>query len=78
MLATERFAAEHKNYELRFNRTPYFRNIRIVICENSYILVSKSKAPAIHFVIHHPKMVNAMSDLLNVRQNNKNQAGRSL
>lgn len=78
VLATERFAAEHKNYELRFNRTPYFRNIRIVICENSYILVSKSKAPAIHFVIHHPKMVNAMSDLLNVRQNNKNQAGRSL
>lgn len=37
-----------------------FRNIQISICEGEWVMVSKNKAPAIHFVIHHPKMVEAI------------------
>ena len=37
-----------------------FRNIQISICKGEWVMVSKNKAPAIHFVIHHPKMVEAI------------------
>lgn len=37
-----------------------FRNIQIVVNSGKWAMVSKSKAPAIHFVMWHPKMVEAI------------------
>ena len=37
-----------------------FRNIQIIVNIGKWALVSKSKAPAIHFVVRHPKMVEAI------------------
>ena len=33
-----------------------FRNLCILIHEGRWAMISKSNAPAIHFVIHHPKL----------------------
>ena len=37
-----------------------FRNIQIVVNSGKWAMVSKSKAPAIHFVMRHPKMVEVI------------------
>lgn len=41
-----------------------FRNIQITILKGKWAMISKNTAPAIHFVIHHPKLVNAITELL--------------
>ena len=41
-----------------------FRNIQITILKGKWAMISKNTAPAIHFVIHHPKLVNAILELL--------------
>ena len=48
----KRFSQMHKNY-----------HIQILIHEGSWAIVSKEKTPAIHFVIRHPKMREAMENI---------------
>ena len=40
--------------------TPAFRNITIRACQGRWVIVSKAKAPAIHFVIRHPRLMDAI------------------
>lgn len=56
MEATRAFAAGCPEYELVESPSPEFRNVRIVIREGRWVLISKSNAPAIHFLVRHPKM----------------------
>ena len=39
-------------------------NIQILIREGKWAAVSKSKAPAIHFVIRHPRLCAAIGDMI--------------
>ena len=57
---TEAFAATHKGFTLSQHRMIPFRNIQIRIREGKWVVVSKNKAPVIHFVIRHPRMVSAI------------------
>lgn len=41
-----------------------FRNIQICIHERKWVIVSKNKTPAIHFLIRHPKMRNAFENMV--------------
>ncbi len=60
--ACKKYAKANKNYECKeADHTP-FHNLQIQILENNFVIVSKAKAPAIHFVIHHPKMVHALQN----------------
>lgn len=61
---TEDFAASHTNYKLTKASTPAFRNLQILIHEEQWVMVSKSKAPAIHFVIRHPKLRKAIENFI--------------
>ena len=61
---TEEFAANHANYKLTKASTPAFRNLQILIHEDQWVMVSKSKAPAIHFVIRHPKLRKAIENFI--------------
>lgn len=61
---TEAFAAEHPRYELEFTGSGAFRNLQICIHEGQWAMVSKSKAPAIHFVIRHPKLRSAIESFI--------------
>ena len=62
--ATQKFAEEHSNYTIITGEPSAFRNIQIQICKGRWVLVTKNKAPAIHFVIRHPKMLHAFENFV--------------
>ena len=64
LIMTEQFAASHSNYKLQKALIPAFRNLQILIHEDQWVMVSKSKAPAIHFVIRHPKLRKAIENFI--------------
>ena len=57
---TKRFAELHENYSVHVSDSQTFRNIQIRILEDRYVVISKNRAPAIHFVIRNRKMVDAI------------------
>ena len=61
---TEAFAAAHPNYSVQRTRSQAFRNLQIRMHEEQWAMVSKSKAPAIHFVIRHPKLRRAIESFI--------------
>lgn len=42
------------------NRT--FKNITITILEKNFVLISKNANPIVHFVIKHPKLIDAINN----------------
>ena len=62
LAATKQFAADHTGYDLHMDAVPVLRNIQIQINAGKWVIVSKNNAPAIHFVIKHPKMIRAFED----------------
>lgn len=61
---TKDFAQKHPNYTAEQTGSHAFRNIQIIMHEGKWAMVSKGKAPAIHFVIRHPKMCNAIENFI--------------
>lgn len=61
---TKEYAKNNTNYKLTFNRHHIFKNIQILILEKHWVMVSKNKSPSIHFVIHHPKLRNAIENFI--------------
>lgn len=61
---TEKFAETHPNYTLKKTASHAFGNLNILIHEGKWAMVSKGKAPAIHFVIHHPKLRDAIENFV--------------
>ena len=61
---TEAFAKTHKNYKLETARSNTFRNLQIIMHEGQWAMISKGNSPAIHFVIHHPKLRNAIENFI--------------
>ena len=61
---TERFMQTHENYIAEFTKANAFRNLQILIHEGQWAMISKGNAPAIHFVIHHPKLRSAIENFI--------------
>ena len=61
---TEAYAAVHPNYTVKLSSAHAFRNIQIFIHEGNWAIISKNKAPAIHFVIRHPKLLSAIENFV--------------
>ena len=61
---TKMFAETHPNYILNQTSAHVFRNLQIYIHEGKWAMVSKNKAPVIHFVIHHPKLREAIENFI--------------
>ena len=61
---TKEFAKNHKNLNLVLSETHAFRNIQIVINEGKWVLISKNRHPAIHFVIRHSKLRKAIENMV--------------
>ena len=61
---TKAFAEAHPNYVLKQSSVQPFRNLQILIHEEQWAMVSKGKAPAIHFVIRHPKLRSAIENFI--------------
>ena len=61
---TREFAQAHDNYTFSETATHAFRNLQIYMREGKWAMISKNKAPAIHFVIHHPKLREAIENFI--------------
>ena len=59
---TIEFAKKEKNYNVTINDCKIFNNINITILKNNYVILSKNSDPIIHFVIIHPKLVEAIEN----------------
>ena len=61
---TEKFSKSCANYTFEKDPNAPYRNINIRIKEDSWALISKKKSPEIHFMIYHPKLVNAITNFI--------------
>ncbi len=61
---TKEFDKSHENLNLVLSETHAFRNIQIVINEGKWVLISKNRHPAIHFVIRHSKLRKAIENMV--------------
>ena len=57
------FSKKYKNYSYEFKDNLIFKNINIHIIENKQVIISKLKDDQIHFLIEHPTLINAISNL---------------
>ena len=53
---------KNKNYTVLINKYKTFSNITITIVENNYVIISKNENPCIHFIIRHPKLMDAINN----------------
>ena len=53
---------KNKNYKQIINENKTFNNITITILEKSYVIISKTSNPQIHFIIKHPNLTKAISE----------------
>lgn len=60
---TKEFAEKNKNYSVTRTKENVFANIQITMHENEYVMISKNKAPTVHFVIRHPTLRKAIENL---------------
>ena len=58
------FAEQNPNYSFKQASAHTFRNLQIFIHEGQWVMISKGKAPAIHFVIRHPKLRSAIENFI--------------
>lgn len=61
---TKDFAQVHPAYRLEQTASHTFCNLQILLHEGQWAMISKGKSPAIHFVIHHPKMREAIENFV--------------
>ena len=61
---TKNYEKNNKNYKLTVNNNTTFKNIQILICDKNWVMISKANSPSIHFVIHHPKLRNAIENFI--------------
>lgn len=62
--STERYAQTHENYSLKYAKRQTFCNLQILIHVGQWAMISKGNAPAIHFVIRHPKLLSALENFI--------------
>lgn len=62
--STEQFTKTHTNYTLKKTSSHAFINLQIIIHEGEWAMISKSKSPSIHFVVRHPKLLNAIESFI--------------
>mgnify|MGYP004565289021 FL=1 len=58
------FAGNNKNYSIAFSSGSTFGNLQITLCKGEWAMISKANAPAIHFVVFHPRLRNAIENFV--------------
>ena len=61
---TKKYEKENQNYKISVINNNTFKNIQILVCEKNRVMISKANSPSIHFVIHHPKLRNAIEKFI--------------
>lgn len=60
----KKFEINNKNYSIELNKKIAFKNIKISIHHNNWVMISKVDNPTIHFVIEHPKLCKAIENFV--------------
>ena len=58
------FEKSHEGYHISLSRRAIFRNLQIFIITGKHVIISKNNSPAIHFVIHHPRLCTAIENFI--------------
>lgn len=64
MEQTITYSQNNSNYTVKQNSRYPFKNIQIRILEGKWVVISKNKTPAIHFVIYNPQLRNALENMV--------------
>ena len=64
MEQTITYSQNNSNYTVKQNSRYPFKNIQIRILEGKWVVISKNKTPAIHFVIHNPQLRNSLENMV--------------
>ena len=59
---TYEYSKKVSNYELNYMNEKTFKNITITQLKTHYVIISKNSNPTIHFVIKHPKLIDAIEN----------------
>ena len=62
--ATKAIAEQNPNYTVKLSISHAFRNLQVLIHEGRWAMISKGKAPSIHFVVRHPKLRGAIESFV--------------
>ena len=62
LILTKKYAKNSNNYNILFSKKRTFKNIKISILKDKYVILSKSNNPNVHFVINHPRLVDSISN----------------
>ena len=60
--STLKYEKKVTNYIVTKSNYRTFKNINVTILKNNYVVISKNFNPTIHFVIKHPKLVDAIEN----------------
>ena len=61
---TKEFLSQYPGCTVKTRKEPVFNNISITSVADNLVMISKNRAPAIHFVITHPDLANAVSEII--------------
>ena len=61
---TQEYEKITPNYKLTKSPNRPYKNIQVTFHDQKYIMISKDNSPAIHFVIYHPKLRNAIENFI--------------
>ena len=53
---------KNKNYKASPNNYQTFKNINITVVKSNYVVITKNANPTIHFIIKHPKLIDAIAN----------------
>lgn len=59
---TRDYSKKNKNYKININNIKTFNNISINIVKDNYAVITKQDFPTIHFIIRHPKLIDAINN----------------
>lgn len=52
--ATKEYEMKNPNYKIKYRDKNSFKNIRLAIHDDKWVIVSKNNTPIVHFIIRHP------------------------
>ena len=59
---TKNYSKEENNYKMNYIYDQTFKNITITTVKSNYVIISKNSNPTIHFIIEHPKLIDAIEN----------------
>ncbi len=67
---TRRFERENRRYRVILREGMPYRNIQIFMHSGKWVMISKNKTPAVHFIIRHPGLIDSLEKMIEIYTRN--------